>query len=154
MVISEIRDAMEDAIVARNCFIVEIKISKDNEIGLTVESVDGQVDLDDCVALSRIFEEKFDREKEDYELTVSSAGLDQPFKVSRQYTKAIGTMVEVMLKGGKRLIAELTGADEDGIQLKYTSLEAAQGKKKKEKVEHNDRFSFDQVNSVRPHIVF
>lgn len=154
MVISEIRDAMEGAIVARNCFIVEIKISRDNEIELTIESEEGLVDLDDCVALSRIFEEKFDREKEDYELTVSSAGLDQPFKVMKQYTKAIGTKVEVLLKGGKKIVAELTGADSDGIDLKYTALEAVEGKKKKEKVEHQDRFPFEQVNAVRPHIEF
>ncbi|MDE6872802.1 MAG: ribosome assembly cofactor RimP [Bacteroidales bacterium] len=154
MVISEIRDAMEGAIVARNCFIVEIKISRDNEIELTIESEEGLVDLDDCVALSRIFEEKFDREKEDYELTVSSAGLDQPFKVMKQYTKAIGTKVEVLLKGGKKIVAELTGADSDGIDLKYTALEAVEGKKKKEKVEHQDRFTFEQVNAVRPHIEF
>ncbi|MDE7128444.1 MAG: ribosome assembly cofactor RimP [Bacteroidales bacterium] len=154
MVISEIRDAMEGAIVARNCFIVEIKISRDNEIELTIESEEGLVDLDDCVALSRIFEEKFDREKEDYELTVSSAGLDQPFKVMKQYTKAIGTKVEVLLKGGKKIVAELTGADSDGIDLKYPALEAVEGKKKKEKVEHQDRFPFEQVNAVRPHIEF
>ena len=84
MGISEIRDAMESAIVARGCFIVDIKISKDNEIVLTIESEAGSVTLDDCVELSRIFEEKFDRNVMDYELTVTSAGLDQPFKVPEQ----------------------------------------------------------------------
>lgn len=154
MVISEIKDAMESAIVARNCFIVEIKISKENEIELTVESEGGQVDIEDCVALSRIFEEKFDREKEDYALTVSSAGLDQPFKVLRQYEKAVGTKVEVMLKGGKKFIAVLTAADSGGIELKYTVIESVEGRKKKEKRERTDRFTFEQVNAVRPHIEF
>lgn len=154
MVISEIKDAMESAIVARDCFIVEIKISKENEIGITVESENGQVDIEDCVALSRIFEEKFDREKEDYALTVSSAGLDQPFKVLRQYEKAIGRKVEVMLKGGKKIIAVLTGADSRGIEIKYTVLESVDGKKKKEKTERADRFTFEQINAVKPHIEF
>ena len=127
MGISEIRDAMESAIVARGCFIVDIKISKDNEIVLTVESEHGTVTLDDCVELSRIFEEKFSRDAEDYELTVTSAGLDQPFIVLKQYLKAVGTMVEVQLKGGRRLVAMLSEADEKGVTLKYTVRESFEG---------------------------
>ncbi len=148
MVISEIKDAMEGAIVARNCFIVEIKISKDNEIELTVESEDSIVTLDDCVDISRKFEEKFDREVEDYELTVTSAGLDQPFKVFRQYKKAEGTKV------GKKITGKLSSVSEEGITLQYIALEAVEGKKKKEKVEHNDFFSFEEINTVKPHIEF
>ena len=154
MVISDIKDAMEGAVVARKCFIVDIKISKNSEIELTIESEEGCVELDDCVELSRIFESKFDRDTEDYELTVSSAGLDQPFKVLKQYEKAIGSAVEVQLKGGKKLTGELTSADMNGIGLRYTTREAVPGKKKKETVEHSEFFGFETVNSVRPHLEF
>ena len=154
MNVSDIIDAISDEIVARNCYIVEISISKDNDIEITIESEDGRVELDDCVAISRFFESKFDRETEDYSLTVTSAGLDQPFKVLKQYQKAVGSKVEVMLKGGKKMVATLTAADEESITLSYTAKEAVEGKKKKELVEHNDRFTMDQVNAVRPHIEF
>ena len=102
---STIIDAINDEIVARGCFIVDISVSKDNDIVLTIESEEGIIELDDCVSLSRYFETKFDREVEDYSLTVSSAGLDQPFKVYRQFLKAVGTKVEVALKGGKKIVA-------------------------------------------------
>lgn len=154
MYISEIRDAMESAIVARGCFIVDIKISKDNDIVLTIESENGTVTLDDCAELSGVFEEKFSRDKEDYSLTVTSAGLDQPFLVLKQYRKAAGTMVEASLKGGRRLIALLTDADENGITVKYTAREKVEGSRKKENVEHTETFSFDEINSVKPYIVF
>ena len=154
MKISDIIDAIGGEIVARGCFIVDISVSKDNDIVLTIESEKGKIELDDCVAISRYFETCFDREKEDYELTVTSAGLDLPFKVLKQYIKAVGTKVEVQLKGGKKLIATLTAADEESITLSYTAKEAVEGKKKKELVEHNDRFTMDQVNSVRPYIEF
>jgi ribosome maturation factor RimP len=101
-----------------------------------------------------MFESKFDREKEDYSLTVSSAGLDQPFKVLKQYLKAVGSKVEVSLKGGKKMIATLAEADQDSITLTYSVKEAVEGKKKKEFVEHNDRFTMDQVNAVKPFIDF
>ncbi len=154
MGISEIQDAMEAAIVARGCFIVDTTVSKNNEIELTIESEEGIVTLDDCVALSRIFEAHFDREVEDYELTVTSAGLDQPFRVMKQYSKAVGGKVEVAMKGGKKLVATLTAADEEGISLQYTAKEAVEGKKKKELVEHNERVAFAEINSVRPFIEF
>ncbi len=154
MNVSDIIDAISDEIVARNCYIVEISISKDNDIEITIESEDGRVELDDCVAISRFFESKFDRETEDYSLTVTSAGLDQPFKVLKQYLKAVGSKVEVMLKGGRKMVAVLTEADQESITLKYSVKEAVEGKKKKEFVEHIDRFTMDQVNSVRPYIEF
>ena len=154
MNVSGIIDAINDEIIARGCFIVEVSVSKDNDILLTIESENGNIELDDCVSLSRYFETKFDREAEDYSLTVSSAGLDQPFKVYKQFQKAVGTKVEVSLKGGKKMVALLEAADEESITLKYSAKEAVEGKKKKEIVEHVDRFTMDQVNAVRPYIEF
>ena len=154
MKISDIIDAIGGEIVARGCFIVDISVSKDNDIVLTIESENGKIELDDCVSLSRFFETKFDRETEDYSLTVSSAGLDQPFKVFKQYEKALGSKVEVSLKGGKKMVAVLEAANEESITLKYSVKEAVEGKKKKELVEHVDRYTMDQVNAVKPFIEF
>ena len=154
MKISEIIDAISSEIVARGLYLVEVTVSKDNDVEVTIESEEGKVELEDCVAISRFFETKFDRETEDYSLTVTSAGLDQPFKVFKQFEKAVGKKVEVQLKGGKKMVAVLEAADQESITLKYSQKEAVEGKKKKEIVEHVDRFTMDQVNSVKPFIEF
>ena len=154
MNVSEILDALSGEIVARGLYIVDVSISKDNDIEVIIEKEEGVVELEDCVSMSRYFETCFDREKEDYSLTMSSAGLDQPFKVLKQYLKAVGTKVEVQLKGGRKMLAELEAADQDSITLKYSVKEAVEGKKKKELVEHVDRFTMDQVDAVRPYIEF
>ena len=154
MNVSEIKDALQSELVARGCFLVDVSVSKDNDIVVTIESENGKIELDDCVALSRYFETRFDREVEDYSLTMTSAGLDQPFKVLRQFEKAVGTKVEVQLRGGKKMVALLEAADEESVTLKYSVKEAVEGKKKKEIVEHVDRFTMDQVNAVRPFIEF
>ena len=154
MKISEIIDAISSEIVARGLYLVDVTISKDNDVEVTIESEEGKVELEDCVAISRFFETKFDRETEDYALTVTSAGLDQPFKVFKQFEKAVGKKVEVQLKGGKKMVAVLEAADQESITLKYSQKEAVEGKKKKEIVEHVDRFTMDQVNSVKPYIEF
>lgn len=154
MNVSEIQDAMESAIVARGCFIVSINIGKDNDIELTVESESGTVDLEDCVQLSRIFEEKFSRDAEDYSLTVSSAGLDQPFKVWKQYEKAVGKKVEAALKGGKKIIASLAAAENGSVTLDYTSMEKVEGSKKKAAVKHSDTIPLADINYVKYYIDF
>lgn len=154
MNITEIVDAIENVIVARNCFIVEIKISKENDVEIMIESNKGIIEIADCEEVSRAFEAAFDREKEDYSITVSSAGLDQPFKVFQQFEKAIGSLVEVSFKGGKKLTARLVAATPEQIQLNYSVKEAVEGKKKKVLVEHTDSFNMEQINAVYPHIVF
>ncbi len=151
LIIETIGPAVKD----RGCFIVDVTVSKDNDIVLTIEKETGDVDLDDCVALNDAFLAAFDKDVEDYSLTVSSAGLDQPFKVSGQFTKAIGSQVVVLLKGGRKLTGILTTADDEGIVLRYVTREVPEGKKKKKvPVEHEDRFVFADVNSVSPFVEF
>ena len=136
MNVSEIKDALSGEISARGLYIVDVSISKDNDIELIIEKEVGIVELDDCVGVSRFFETCFDREKEDYSLTVSSAGLDQPFKVLKQYLKAVGTKVEVQLKGGRKMVAVLEAADEESVTLKYSVKEAVEDKYKEESCQH------------------
>jgi len=146
--------AIGPAVSNRGCFIVDVTVSKDNDITLTIEKEIGEVALEDCVALNDAFLAAFDKDVEDYSLTVSSAGLDQPFKVSGQYQKAIGSSVVVLLKGGRKLTGVLTAADDEGITLRYTTREVPEGKKKKVNVEREERFAFVDINSVTPHIEF
>ena len=149
-----IQKAIEPVVEARGCFIVEITVSKDNDVTLTVEKTSGEVSLDDCVAINDAFLAAFDKDAEDYSLTVSSAGLDQPFKVLAQYVKAIGSQVTALLKGGRKLTGVLTSADEDGISIRYMARELPEGKKKKITVEREERIGFEAVNSVCPLIEF
>ena len=150
----QIIGAVETAVAERGCFLVEVSVSKDNDIEIVIEKEEGVVDWEDCSAIDKVVHAAFDQDVEDYALTVSSAGLDRPFKVLKQYLKAVGSLVEVKFKGGRKLVATLTGASEDTIGLKYTALEAVEGKKKKEKVEHDETYPLSEINSVVPYIDF
>lgn len=150
----QIIQAIEPAVALRGCFLVEVSVSKDNDIEIVIEKESGEVDWEDCSAIDKVMHEIFDQDVEDYALTVSSAGLDRPFKVYKQFLKAIGSDVEVKFKGGKRLVARLAAATEQSITLSYTALETVEGSKKKVKVPHQDIFDLSQINSVTPHIEF
>lgn len=150
----QIEQAVQAAVAERGCFLVEVSVSAENDIEIVIEKEEGIVDWDDCAAIDKVMHECFNQDEEDYALTVSSAGLDRPFKVLRQYLKAVGTQVDVKFKGGKRLIATLVAADEESVTLRYSALEAMEGRKKKEKVEHTDTCPLSEINSVTPYIDF
>ena len=146
--------AVEAAVSERGCFIVDVTVSAANDIEIVLEKEEGIVDWNDCAAIDAVVHAAFDQDAEDYALTVSSAGLDRPFKVYRQFLKAVGSKVDVKFKGGRRLVATLTAASEDSVTLQYTALEAVEGKKKKEKVEHEEVCPLADINSVTPYIDF
>jgi ribosome maturation factor RimP len=106
-------------------FFVDIKVNTSNVITLFFDREDG-VTVDHCLEISKHIEEHFDRDIEDYELTVCSAGLDNPFVVDQQYYKHKGKEVVVLLKSGKR---------QRGIILSYENqvLKLEIDKKKKGK---------------------
>ncbi|MBR4686818.1 MAG: hypothetical protein IKP01_00775 [Bacteroidales bacterium] len=150
----EIIRAVEAAVAERGCFIVDVTVSAANDVEIVLEKEEGIVDWNDCAAIDKVVHEAFDQDAEDYALTVSSAGLDRPFKVYRQFLKAVGSKVDVKFKGGRRLVATLTAAAEDAVTLQYTALEAVEGRKKKEKVEHEEVCPLADINSVTPYIDF
>ncbi|MFA6335213.1 MAG: ribosome assembly cofactor RimP [Bacteroidales bacterium] len=138
---------------SNSLFLVDLTISLDNDIEITIESSD-TVDINNCVNISKIVEDGLNRDLEDFSLTVTSAGLDQPFKVFRQYLKFVGKEVEVLLKNGTKQIGTLSYAQEDKIELSYTKLEKVEGKKKRERVESQVCYNLSEIKSTKPFINF
>ncbi len=134
-------------------FVVETKMLPGNVVEIVVDG-DGPVGIDDCVTLSKAVDGAFDREVEDFELTVSSAGVGQPLKVLRQYKKLVGRPVEVLLGNGTKVVAELRAADEDSITLAWEEQVAVEGKKRKEKVERVETYPLDDVKWTKEWLDF
>ena len=133
---------VENAIKDTDLFLVDIKVTPSNEITVTVDSTKG-VDIEQCLEVTRRIEEVFDRDVEDYELEVGSAGLTSPFKVKGQYDKNIGNPVEVLTKDGRKLHGVLTAISDD-----FTNCTVAVEKKVKE--EGQKRPKIVQVDEVLP----
>jgi len=97
-------------------FLTDLTVSPDDRIVVEIDHKDG-VWIEDCVELSRHIEEGLDRDEEDFELEVGSAGIGQPFKVLKQYEIHIGDPVESILYDGRKLQGTLKSADEEEICL-------------------------------------
>jgi ribosome maturation factor RimP len=124
---------VHEKIEGTNYFLVEVKVGAGNKISVLVDGEEG-IPIKGIVGVSRQIESSLDRETEDFELVVSSPGLDQAFKVLKQYLKYIGKKVEVKTGDGKKLQGILISADEEGIVLESSEKLKLEGMKKKELV--------------------
>ena len=122
----------------KDYFLVDVSVSPDDKIVVEIDHAEG-VWIDDCVELSRFIESKLDREQEDYELEVGSAGIGQPFKVLKQYLIHIGKEVEVLTKEGKKLEGVLKEANEENMTLTIRKKVKPEGAKRPKMVEEDMR---------------
>lgn len=143
----------EQKLSGSDMFVVEAKVQPDNDVELLIDS-DSSVSIDACVELSRAIEAEFDRDVEDFSLTVSSAGIGQPLKLHRQYLKLVGSPVEVTLDNSTRIIARLTAATPESITLSYEEKVAVEGKKRKEKVTVTREYPLSEVRTTREYLDF
>lgn len=151
--LNKIKTVVETTLSGTPLFLVEINSTPGNEIEVVIDS-DGSVDIDDCVALSRAIEEQFDREQEDFELTVTSAGIGQPLKLLRQYRKLIGKPVEIILRSGIKFIAELRDADEESITVAYKEMRMVEGKKRKQEFDVEQKYNLSEIKSTKEYLDF
>ena len=112
-----IKDLTTQHLEGSDRFIVSVAVRSDNRIRIFIDS-DTHVLIEHCIELSKFIESQLDRETEDFELNVSSSGLDQPYKLSRQYIKNIGREVAVLLKDNNKIEGALIAADAEGFTVK------------------------------------
>ncbi len=134
-------------------FTVSCKCSPMNEVELLIDS-DTHVTIESCVELSRKIEAEFDREVEDFSLTVASAGIGSELKNIRQYRKLVGSSVEVLLVDGIKILAKLDAVSEEGITISYQEKQVVEGKKRKALVNVERTYSFDEIKYTKEYLDF
>ncbi len=97
-------------------FLVDVVVKPGNQISVFIDGDHG-VTIDDCKELSHFLNESLDRDTEDFDLTVSSAGADRPLKLPRQFRKNIGKTLDVVTKTGDKISGIVINATDTGIEL-------------------------------------
>ena len=132
-----------------NGSIVDITISSGNDIVVYFDKIGG-VQIEECVSISKSINDYFDRDIEDYALTVCSPGLTNPFKIKEQYEINKGREVIVKKSDGKKISGIIVSSD--------NQLTLAVKKKEKgfrNKYVFNDLIiPFDEIKETRLKIKF
>ena len=134
-------------------FTVSCKCSPANEVELLIDS-ESSVTIERCAELSRTIEAEFDRDVEDFSLTVASAGIGSELKDIRQYRKIIGSSVEVLLLSGIKILAKLDDVNDEVITISYEEKQAVEGKKRKVLANVGRTYRFDEIKYTKEYLDF
>lgn len=153
MIKKEIIEQLTADVLTGDFFLIQVTVKQGNDIEVIIDGDNG-VSIQKCVEVSRYIEQHLDRESEDFELSVYSAGLGNPFKVYRQFVKNIGKKVDVKQGEENPLSGTILNVDENGFDLetKVTIKDEATRKKKEEK--KVVRFNFTDQPEVKNSITF
>ena len=144
---------VDEWLEGKDYFLVEVTVSPDDKIVVEIDHKEG-VWIEDCVDLSRYIESKLNREKEDYELEVGSAGLGQPFKVPAQYVNHVGCEVEVLTGDGRKLKGVLKTADEQQFTVTVQKKVREEGAKRPKMVDEDLTFAYGDIKYTKYLISF
>lgn len=112
----KVLDIIKDTLEGSEKFLVSMKITPDNRIFVDIDGDNGIV-IEDCIELSRAIEQQLNREEEDFELNVGSAGADTPLKLPRQYRRHMGRDLSVETFEGKNYEGTLTDCDDQQFTI-------------------------------------
>ncbi len=143
-----VRTIVEEWLEGKDYFLVDVEISTDNRIVVEIDHADG-VWIEDCVELSKFIEERLNRDEEDFELEVGSAGLGQPFKVPQQYVNFIGKEVEVLGADGKKVQGVLKSVDGNDFVVGVQEKVHVEGKKRPVMQEVEHTYRMDEVKYTK-----
>ncbi len=138
-----------DALAGSDKFLVSVEISADNRIVVEIERRSGSITIDDCVEINNLIEANFDRNVEDYELEVGSAGLTAPFKIKAQYDKNCGNPVEVLTKDGNKLRGTLKSATDTDFTITITKKVKPEGAKRPIMVEEDTTINYNDIKYTK-----
>jgi ribosome maturation factor RimP len=144
----QIEKIITSKIETEGLFLVDITISSANHISVFIDGDKG-VTIDQCAELSRFIEQSLNRDEEDFELDVSSAGLDLPLKVQKQYIKNIGRLVDIVLIKGNKISGVLKNANNTGVDIEVEKSVLIEGKKRKQLVTVTESYSYTDIKSTK-----
>ena len=145
---SELTNVINRALDGSGMFLVDVTVTPDNVIDVEIDA-DRDITIDDCQRLNDIVLAKFDRDVEDYELTIGSCGLTTPFKVLRQYAKNVGNAVEVLTADGRKLKGTLADVADDHFTVVMEVKEKVEGKKRPQLVQKDIVLKYDEVKYTK-----
>ena len=137
----------------KSYFLTDLVIDDNDRIVVEIDHKEG-VWIDDCVELSRFIEANLDREVEDYELEVGSAGIGQPFKVRQQYLNSVGNEVEVLTATGTKLKGVLKAVEDDTFVVTVQQKVKPEGAKRPKMVDEDITLAYTDAKEVKAVIKF
>src|SRR6185436_20818554 len=144
---AQIKHLADQHLAGSSHFVLDVKVNaRLNPPRITVV-VDGDagITIDDCANLSRALSDAMHKENvlEDYNLEVTTPGIDQQLKLLRQYPKHIGRTLKIELREKETVRGKLQQVEPEAIVIEEEA-------KKQDKREGKNirKITFDQIDKT------
>lgn len=135
-------------------FLTEVEITAAGKIYVYIDSLD-KFTIDDCVTINRALRKDFGEALDEFDLTVSSAGMDRGFRHMKQYHKNVDREVSVLTLDGKKTEGILKQVGADGIVLEEHPKPSKKGMPVKKNAEiKTHEINFSQIKEAKRVITF
>jgi len=121
-------------------FVVDVKVGSGNKITVYIDKFNGGITLEDCEILHKKIYPIIEEQTDNFDLTVSSPGLDTNFKVWQQYYKNKGKEIVVTTTEGEKFTAKVIDADKEKVILQIKDKEVT--------------FTYNQISKAKEHFKF
>lgn len=141
----------DEFLAPKALFTVSVRMLPKGRLVILMDGDEG-VTIDQCAELSRYLGQKIEEEnliEHQYNLEVSSPGVDYPLVLQRQYPKHIGRTLSILLPSNNRVQGTLTEVLPELIRL-----EVQQKEKGKKAVLINQDIAFADIKEAKITISF
>ena len=148
-----LKDIVDEALALNeSLYLIELSISVNNKVQVVVDGDNG-VPLSETMRISRVINNTFDREVEDFSLEVGTPDIAHPLKVKRQYIKNLNRILKVKTEE-EELEGTLVTADEDKIVLQWKAREPKPVGKGKVTVDKTATLEYTEIKEAKVKILF
>lgn len=147
-----VKEWVNELLEGSDRFLVDVSIKNDDLILVFLDS-DTSLNIEHCVEVSRMIESKLNRDEEDYELRVSSSGLDHPLTLTRQFVKNIGRDIRLEMNDGTSHLGKIVAADDKNLSIDLI-IEKKRKKIKEQTIAGSMTVAYDDIKEAWPVISF
>ena len=148
-----INEILEPLLEKHHLVLVELNLPAEHRAEIYVDGAEN-VSVELCATLTRALREKSGEALDAWQITVSSPGLDRPFRHPVQFEKNVGKSVEVVLVEGQKLEGLLLAWDQESILLDLFAKAKGKSGAKPPLAGEQRRLSLNALKSVKKAIYF
>ncbi len=133
-------------------FLIDFDIRSNDSIKIIIDGDNG-IKVQDCIRISKALRNKIEEENKNFSIEVTSPGIGENLKISRQYKNNIGRDLELKLDDGTFIDGKLKKANDKKIEMEISGTDPKNKGQKYPKVETGSYY-YKDIKQARLKVKF
>ena len=133
-------------------FLIDFHIRSNDSIKIIIDGDNG-IKVQDCIRISKALRNKIEEENKNFSIEVTSPGIGENLKISRQYKNNVGRDLELKLDDGTFIDGKLKKANDKKIELEISGINSKSKGEKYFRVE-KESYYYKDIKQARLKVKF